>query len=99
MTTTATRPPTPQTTPALAPRTAGTPNPTTAPPGSLARLSTPALELARSEALRDADVLAMGLRAGFAPYRAAAAVCELRQLRAKIDALSAELRNRGEVTA
>ena len=96
MTTTATRPPTPNLQPALPTRTAGTPNPTTAPPGSLARLSTAALRLALSEAERDRDTIALALKAGINGYPALTAVAELRTLRTKIDALSAELARRGE---
>ena len=85
--------------PATAPRTAGTPNPTTAPPGSLGRLTTPALRLALSEAERDRDTVALSLRSGINSYPALTAVAELRTLRTKIDALGAELARRGEVTS
>ena len=99
MTTTAPTLPTPQTKPALPTRGNPAPNPTstpTAPPGSLGRLSVAALELARSEALRDADVLAMGLRAGISGFRGVQAVTALRGLRVKLAALEGELLRRGE---
>ena len=93
--------PTAPTLPNPATRTNGSlaPNPTpTRAPTALARLSTAHLQAALAEARRDADVLALGLRSGLATFRAAGVVCELRQLRTKIGALSAEIERRGEAT-